>query len=308
MGYIRLITHLLIVYQLPGGHPSSKAFFFPEGFICRWFNSRIGVVFLLFGCGSSSPIQKFERCFRNEEINWAFLCSSSQCRFPQKNTKKSHQIQQYETPLHCCILLRVSSIPRITLQETKYISHQNGKDSEQSLESAWLKALKVGDIWTFPGGLVWLSGWWFQPLWKILVTSQIGNLPQIVVKIKKIFQTTNQLCFICMILFAMGSERRLTWDSFQKRHALLKASIFEKGFWGLKIRKVATIKVTDFSHKTRHQPKETPEKNTVTWNNPLKKWEKPEPSPRDNNTCQSLGARFAMIFPCNFRFLWWTPK
>lgn len=28
MGYIRLITHLLIVYQLPGGHPSSKAFFF----------------------------------------------------------------------------------------------------------------------------------------------------------------------------------------------------------------------------------------------------------------------------------------
>ena len=34
-----------------------------------------------------------------------------------------------------------------------------------------------------------ISSWWFQPLWKILVTSQNGNLPQIGVK-KKIFETT----------------------------------------------------------------------------------------------------------------------
>ena len=32
-----------------------------------------------------------------------------------------------------------------------------------------------------------LASWWFQPIWKILVISQIGNLPQVGVKIKNIW-------------------------------------------------------------------------------------------------------------------------
>ena len=36
------------------------------------------------------------------------------------------------------------------------------------------------------------SSWWFQPIWKILL-SQIGNLPQVGVNIK-VFETTNQYC------------------------------------------------------------------------------------------------------------------
>ena len=103
MGYIRLITHLLTVYQLPGGHSSSKAFFsfrkdlFVDDSIPELESSSC--------CLAVAPVllpmnQKFERCFRNEEIDWAFLCASSQCRFPQKNTKKAIRFSNMK---HLCI-------------------------------------------------------------------------------------------------------------------------------------------------------------------------------------------------------------
>ena len=41
-------------------------------------------------------------------------------------------------------------------------------------------------IWPYLGTHLCKPSWWFQPIRKILVTSQIGSFPQVVVKIQNI--------------------------------------------------------------------------------------------------------------------------
>ena len=60
-----------------------------------------------------------------------------------------------------------------------------------------------------------MASWWLnQPLWKILI-SQIGNLPQIGVKIPKIFETTTQMELEDKFLFGMSYFQRLFLFNFQ---------------------------------------------------------------------------------------------
>ena len=127
------------------------------------------------------------------------------------------------------------------------------------------------------------SSWWFQPLWKILY-SQNGKLPQIGAQIKNI------------------------WN----HHLEIIAATPQTGTWAFSILAVHVVAGSGcpwnpgWSKRGKKWPGVIPIGGLplITWNNPPKNRRNPT-SPRDKRYVSIFRGP---IFPCNSRFLWWTPK